>query len=242
MSIRRIQLKTNSGTGTSSVVVTLDDIPTGNSRIILFVSTYDSSALEAVSSIIHTGATYTQLKDSTFGNHNHECWISTLMDTSVNKTITINTTNPVDDFAVTAIEYGGIRTNDSNDDNNGSATVTLISGTLSGIIGEALYLVGAALAAGSSSFDGATNGFEELEDLAMTNLTHGVYEKIAKNLEGQSINTEITIPSNNWISTISSFIALREIQKIKRLIIPIPGGNNVGSVPIKHPSITFPPF
>lgn len=116
MAITRIQFKSNTGTGVTSLGITPDSAPTaGNFQVILI--SYNSATTNRVSSISQTNCTWSravQKNNSLGGAISTDIWYAENAGSSPGTTITINLAASVN-IAATYLEYSGIATSGSLD-------------------------------------------------------------------------------------------------------------------------------
>lgn len=116
MAITRIQFKSNTGAGVTSLGITPDTAPTaGNFQVILI--SYNSATANRVSSISQTNCTWSravQKNNSLGGAISTDIWYSENAGSSPGTTITINLAASVN-IAATYLEYSGIVTSSSLD-------------------------------------------------------------------------------------------------------------------------------
>jgi len=116
MAISRVQFKSNTGTGVTSLGITPDSAPTaGNFQAMLIA--YNSATTNRVSSISQTNCTWTRAvqKNNSLGAAlSSDIWYSENAGSSPGTTVTINLAASVN-IAATYLEYSGVATSSSLD-------------------------------------------------------------------------------------------------------------------------------
>lgn len=115
MAITRVQFKSNTGTGVTSLAITPDIAPANGNLMVVGIA-YNSSAANKVTSITQTGATWVraiQKNNSLGGQISADLWYSENAS-SVGGTLTINLGSALN-VAATYLEYSGIASSSSLD-------------------------------------------------------------------------------------------------------------------------------
>lgn len=116
MAITRIQFKSNTGTGVTSLGITPDSAPTAGNFQVMQIA-YNSATANRVSSISQTNCTWVRAvqKNNSLGPAiSTDIWYAENAGSSPGTTITINLAASVN-IAATYLEYSGIATSSSLD-------------------------------------------------------------------------------------------------------------------------------